>query len=428
HAFINRNLENSTAARSLVDPATASGALAVAAVTSTNGGASFTRQSYSSVGPAHPPDNTWWPLPGSGYPQPRIAGYDGVANYSYGTFGGTSAAAPHVAGAAALVLQRFPEYSAAQVRQFLESRALDMNAAGYDVETGTGRLWLAAPNVGFEDFQFGSSCNSTPSGEKPQSKLWWTDGSWWGVLCSADSSYHIYRLNWGSQTWIDTGVAIDNRSGTKVDVLWDSSAQKLYVLSHIFSNSGSSGSQEARLYRYSYNSASDSYSLDANFPVVAASGEWPNVVLAKDSTGQLWITMVQGRRVVVNRTSGSDTSWGTPFEIPTAASTPNTNTDDISSIIAFNGQIGVIWSNQSNNTVYFAIHNDSAGDTTWQPLEIVAQSSNIADDHFNMQVDASGRLFVASKTSLTGSNPVVVMYRRLVNGTWNSVPFGTAGD
>src|SRR5690606_11270715 len=123
--------------------------------------------------------------------------------------------------------------------------------AGYDVETGTGRLWLAAPNVGFEDFQFGSSCNSTPSGEKPQSKLWWTDGSWWGVLCSTDSRYHIYRLNWSSQTWIDTGVVIDDsRTGTKVDVLWDSSGQKLYVLSHRFSNSGSSGLQPAYLYRY----------------------------------------------------------------------------------------------------------------------------------------------------------------------------------
>src|SRR5690606_18075089 len=169
-------------------------------------------------------------------------------------------------------------------------------------------------NVGYEDFVFGSSCNSTPSGEKQQSKLWWTDGSWWGVLCSPDSRYHIYRLNVGTHTWVDTGVQVDDRTGTKVDVLWDEAAQKPYVVSHVFSNSGSSGTTPARVYRFSYNAGTDTYSQDSGFPAVAAQGRWESVVIAKDSTGQLWITYVESSRVMVNSTQGSDNVWGTPFQ------------------------------------------------------------------------------------------------------------------
>ena len=41
---------------------------------------------------------------------------------------------------------------------------------------------------------------SALTGEKPESKLWWNDGSWWASMWSQPSSaaYHIFRLNLGS--------------------------------------------------------------------------------------------------------------------------------------------------------------------------------------------------------------------------------------
>ncbi|MFZ1753621.1 MAG: S8 family serine peptidase, partial [Caldilineaceae bacterium] len=60
-------------------------------------------------------------------------------------FSGTSAAAPHVAGAAALVKQAYPQASPAEIRAFLQGRALDVGAAGRDTQTGVGRLWLGTP-------------------------------------------------------------------------------------------------------------------------------------------------------------------------------------------------------------------------------------------------------------------------------------------
>jgi subtilisin family serine protease len=57
---------------------------------------------------------------------------------------GTSMATPHVAGVAALVLAQHPEYTNEQVRQVLRTSATDVEAAGYDLKAGYGRVDAAA--------------------------------------------------------------------------------------------------------------------------------------------------------------------------------------------------------------------------------------------------------------------------------------------
>jgi Subtilase family len=59
-------------------------------------------------------------------------------------FPGTSASAPHVAGAAALVKQAFPGFTANQLQSFLEARALDVAPGGKDNLTGAGLLNVGA--------------------------------------------------------------------------------------------------------------------------------------------------------------------------------------------------------------------------------------------------------------------------------------------
>src|SRR5689334_20256531 len=55
----------------------------------------------------------------------------------------------------------------------------------------------------------------TPTGEKPQSKLWYNDGRWWGDMFNRnDGKYHIYWLDLVAQTWHDTGTIIDPRPQT----------------------------------------------------------------------------------------------------------------------------------------------------------------------------------------------------------------------
>lgn len=66
--------------------------------------------------------------------------WDQAAGDTYGVASGTSAACPHVAGAAALVLSVRPELTADQLAEVLMAAADDQGAPGRDPEYGYGRL------------------------------------------------------------------------------------------------------------------------------------------------------------------------------------------------------------------------------------------------------------------------------------------------
>jgi PKD repeat protein len=308
--------------------------------------------------------------------------------------------------------------------------ALALAAAGWAAATPSA----ARAAVGDIGYQGPSTTGSQAAltGEKPESKLWWNDGSWWASMWSQPSSaYHIFRLNLGSQSWVDTGVVLDNRSSSRADTLWDASSGKLYVASHVFSTGSSSGNP-ARLYRYSYDTATDAYSLDSGFPVTIGTYKTEALTLAKDSTGQLWATWKQGTTFVVNASicnpTCNDAAWGTPFTPNVPGTKATFDSDDNSAVIAFAGKVGVFWSNQTNGTDYFAVHADSDPDTTWSG-ETALTGPNLADDHMNLKTDSAGRVYAAVKTSLSGStDPLVYLLVRSPTGTWTRNVFGLKRD
>jgi len=289
--------------------------------------------------------------------------------------------------------------------------------------------------AGYRDHYYGTTPDQAATGEKPQSKLWWNDGLWWGSLWDpAMNKYAIHRLDFSTQSWMSTGIAIDDRGGSKADALWD--GQRLYIVSNYFVEAGAgpaSSSQSGRLYRYSYNPATLNYSLDAGFPVNVNSSKSETLVLDKDSTGQLWVTWTENGKVKVNRTTGSDLSWSAPFDLPVQGG--NIDSDDISSLIAFDGdKIGLMWSNQLDSRVYFAVHRDSDADNVWQASEHALSDAvlgAVADDHLNLKIsgDGSGNLFAVAKTSIIGDNAdKIYLLKRTVTGVWSRHLFGKGLD
>jgi subtilisin family serine protease len=128
-------------ARSLSNLADAPDGLTVAALDVES---PFPQESYSSEGPTNGPGGAET----GGAIKPDFAGYANVSTQSYGTtskFNGTSAATPHVAGAAALVQGAYPSYTPAQIEAFLQERAKDKGPAGKDNRFGWGRIHLGAP-------------------------------------------------------------------------------------------------------------------------------------------------------------------------------------------------------------------------------------------------------------------------------------------
>jgi type II secretory pathway pseudopilin PulG len=280
----------------------------------------------------------------------------------------------------------------------------------------------AADAAGFRDFSWSAPSVNGPTAHKPQSKLWFNDGTWWGYMFERVSeTWHIYRFDGAGQQWVDTGTAVDTRNSTWADVLWDGT--KLYVASA--GASSTSTGDSARLYRLSYNAATKSYALDAGFPSTIVSGGMEAIVLDKDATGALWATYTRGSRVYVNDSAPGGATWGTPFVIPVAGTT--VSPDDISTIVHYNGRIGVMWSNQVDDMVYFASHADGAARTAWGSSEAALGGTKYADDHLNvraLEADSAGRVFAVVKTSLNDlaapdpNAPQFVLVRLGLGGNW----------
>jgi hypothetical protein len=134
------DLDERVPGRSLVFPADSPDAVTVGAV---DVNSPYPLEPYSSRGPTFGPGGSC----SGGSTKPDIAAYANVSTVSYGAgvFNGTSAATPHVAGAATLVKGAYPSYSVSQLQSFLEGRAIDLGTSGKDNLYGAGRLHLGLP-------------------------------------------------------------------------------------------------------------------------------------------------------------------------------------------------------------------------------------------------------------------------------------------
>jgi PKD repeat protein len=271
------------------------------------------------------------------------------------------------------------------------------------------------------------SAGTRPSASKLESKLWFNDGSWWGSLWSTEAGdFHIYRLNGSSHEWVDTGVPLDTRGGTRADALWDGT--HLYVASHGFANVASPG-YPARLYRLSYDSDRDTYVHDAGFPVLISNYKTETLVIDKDSAGTIWATWVQGTSVYLTHTvGGDDRVWATPFVLPVHGAT-GLDPDDVSSLVEFAGdKIGLMWSNQRSSKMYFAVHRD--GDAAWKwSGETALGGPGNADDHINLKSDQFGFVYAITKTSHDeASKPLIYLLVRAPIGGWLKFVVGRKVD
>lgn len=287
----------------------------------------------------------------------------------------------------------------------------------------------ARADVGHRDFSFTASSVEKPSGQKPQSKLWFNDGTWWGSLFApGPQEYHIFRLDPLSQQWVDTGTPLDPRNSSEADVLWDGS--------HLYVASSSDITAGIQVFQFGYNPGTRSYALQASQTINA--GPVEAVVLDKDSGGRLWLTYTQTnpadasrRTVFVAHTEGG--TWGAPFALP-GTNTTDLSNDDISAIVAFAGRIGVMWSNQNAQAFLFAAHVDGAPDAAWTETAAMAGPFS-TDDHINLKSlqGTGGDVLAAVKTSKQDKMPRrgtddQVDLLKFSGGAWSRYVFGTVAD
>jgi len=158
------NLGTRTQASSLSQPADCASALAIAATDAV----SDIVAGYSSAGPTV-----------DGRNKPEISAPTKVLTSLAPSFAGTSAAAPHAAGAAGALWGQNPQLTLTGLRSALENTAHDVSTAGYDLRTGFGRISLDADGDGsnHDDDNCALDANSNQLD---------TDGDGEGNVCDSD--------------------------------------------------------------------------------------------------------------------------------------------------------------------------------------------------------------------------------------------------
>lgn len=274
----------------------------------------------------------------------------------------------------------------------------------------------AAPSIGTPGPNWDGG-PSAPTSDKPQSKLWYTTDAqgkvtWWATMwnTSGGGKFLIYRFDTGSSTWAPTGTAVDPRSLSIQDTLWDGS--HLYVASAVSQRptqdpSSSSVDLATRIMRFSFNPATKAWTKDwesrvetkhdvqATDPHGVAKncagstginlqcvGGTESVTLAKDTSGRVWVT--DTRDTAVTATCQLDANKqpipdpGLPGQCLQATSGGRPQ-----------------WTSTGRSVyVYHSTSGDGPAFTTPYVLPVGTQASNINPDDISAAVSFDGKVGV----------------------------------
>ncbi|MBI4942469.1 MAG: hypothetical protein HY830_17145 [Actinobacteria bacterium] len=296
------------------------------------------------------------------------------------------------------------------------------------IATG-GAGWVAAPAAaaGLPTTYTGPTVPATvvaPSADTQQSKVWRADGAWWAVMADTATGTPTIHELLTDHTWRDTGIAVDTRANSTADV--ETIGTTLYAASR-------TATGDLLFSRFTYSAGSRTYAKDSGYPVTITTGGTESLSIARDSAGKIWATWTKSSRVLYAYTTSSDAAWSVPDFVPSSDTT--VATDDVSGIVAFNGHVGIMWSDQQSAAFRFAVHTDGAAAGLWT-TETPLSGIGIADDHISLKAvtnDSLGRVFVALKTSndvvsKVATDPLVVVLKRESNGTWQTATGATVAD
>jgi hypothetical protein len=281
-------------------------------------------------------------------------------------------------------------------------------------------LWVAAPDDWPMSRPVMRVAVVDPTQDKPQSKLWFARGSWWAWLPARDGSSIWRRTKRGWQRDTSLDERLRGLPG-QADVWAEEDAvravlvepQRLAVIGLRF---------ETEVERY--RPIGDAVEFTVSQGVAGPGLE--TATITRDGRGRWWIAYGWRRHMWVRTSRDRE---GAVWTQPIAVSREPASDDDICAIVTLPGGVGVIWSDQSADTVYFRWHGDEAQPETWEEPEVVDRGNRTADDHLNTAVAQDGTLYVATKNSFDRiGRPQLALHIRNPQGRWKKHPYAPRTD
>jgi hypothetical protein len=252
-----------------------------------------------------------------------------------------------------------------------------------------------------------------PTADKPQSKLWYAQGCWWACLPASDGNQIWKRSSAG---WIRADAADRPLGGLfgHGDVYAERDRVQIVLVSR----------QTLTVVGLCYDRWRQTY-VRAGFPtmwLLPADQTVETATITRDGAGRWWVAFEADNAIWVRASRDAcGTRWTVPIQIGSG-----TADDDICTITRLRCGVGVIWSNQNNESILFRFHRDGCSPYVWDWEETVAHGDKTADDHLNTAVAEDGTLYVATKTSLDQvGKPIFSLRERSPNGCWRSLDYAT---
>lgn len=249
--------------------------------------------------------------------------------------------------------------------------------------------------------------------DKPQSKVWVHAGQHWAVLPDSKGT-HVWRLDGASWTKI---VTIYSSTYAKAD------CKVVGDVTHILLFRGNNTSYVASV---EYDEASNTYVLWKSRSSRAAIQFDEGVETATmdiDGNGRMWVASDAVTDINVRWSDPPYSNWSGPITVATGI-----NSDDICSVIALPGKVGVFWSNQNTKRFGFKTHLNGTDPSLWSSDEVPASQSalsigsGMSDDHVNLAAAADGTLYCAVKTGYeTVGYPKLALLVRRPTGAWDNL-------
>jgi hypothetical protein len=255
-----------------------------------------------------------------------------------------------------------------------------------------------------------------------QSKLFYHLQAWWMVAYDdVDGDWYLWKFQNG--TWT-RDYMMDSRSGVRIDVVLDSTNDRLYYVS-----SQSSTTKFGRL-RYS----SGTWVKDVSLLSLSGFGDGGGnpVSMARAANGELWLSRVNGSVLEAKLSSDNGATWSSNIVLKSGLDGSGGVTDGLYFAQQGLHHVGVFYgmtAANGGNSYGFLSHRDGDPSTAWtdESGALTFFGSERADEWVSAQAANDGTIFVLTHNSNAAATGAVknTLYRRPATGGWSKFKVNT---